>query len=160
MPHIHLDASVAIHAPAQVVFDRMNDLRRFNEWNPFPSMDPTTVSHHEGPAGGPGAVFQYEGKRLGKGRMEVTSVRAPQRIDLAMTFWRGGQPSHATSAFVIRDTGGASEVHWTFDEDRSLGLYLLGKLVFDRGMTRIFGKGLETLKSLIETPAPDRSAPA
>ena len=50
MPHTHLDASLTIDVPAQRVFDRMNDLSRFNDWNPFPSMDATTQSHHEGPA--------------------------------------------------------------------------------------------------------------
>ena len=44
MPHTHLDASVSVNAPAPLVFDRMADLSRFNDWNPFPSMDPTTTS--------------------------------------------------------------------------------------------------------------------
>jgi uncharacterized protein YndB with AHSA1/START domain len=101
MPHAHLDASLLIDAPAQRVFARMNDLSRFNEWNPFPSMDPTTTSRHEGPASGPGAVFHYEGKRLGKGRMEITSAEAPARIDIQMTFWRGATETRSAAAFVL-----------------------------------------------------------
>ena len=150
MPHAHLDASVSIQAPAQTVFDRMNDLSRFNDWNPFPAMDPTTVSRHEGAVAGPGAVFHYEGKRLGRGRMEITSIEAPRRIDIGMTFWRGETASHSKSAFVLSGTGGTTEVHWTFDEDRGIGMYLMGKLMFDRMMTGTFRKGLETLKSLVE----------
>ncbi len=150
MPHAHLDASVTVHAPVQAVFDRMNDLSRFNDWNPFPAMDPTTVSSHEGPAGGVGAVFQYEGKRLGRGRMEIASVDAPRRIAIAMTFWRGATATHSTSAFVLEPKGSTTEVHWTFDEDRGFGMYLLGKLMFDRMMTKTFLGGLETLKRLVE----------
>ena len=151
MPHAHLDASVSIQAPAQAVFDRMNDLSRFNDWNPFPSLDPTTVSRHEGVAAGPGAVFHYEGKRLGKGRMEIASVDAPRRIDIDMTFWRGNAATHSKSAFVISEAGGATEVHWTFDEDRGLGMYVMGKLMFDRMMTGTFRSGLKKLKSLVES---------
>jgi uncharacterized protein YndB with AHSA1/START domain len=150
MPHAHLDASISIQAPAQAVFNRMSDLSRFNEWNPFPSMDPTTVSRHEGPAAGPGSVFHYEGKRLGKGRMEITTVDEPRRIDIAMTFWRGDTATHSKSAFVLTASDAATDVHWIFDEDRSLGMYLLGKLMFDRMMTRTFGDGLKTLKALVE----------
>lgn len=150
MPHAHLDASLTIDAPAQRVFDRMNDLSRFNEWNPFPSMDATTVSHHEGPASGPGAVFAYEGQRLGKGRMEVVAVQAPARIDIKMTFWRGGVATHAKSAFVIVDRGAHAEVHWTFDEDRGWGMYLMGKVMFDSMMTKTFQSGLQTLKGRVE----------
>lgn len=131
----------------------MVDLSRFNDWNPFPSMDPTTVSRHEGPAAGPGAVFHYEGKRLGRGRMEIASVQAPHRVDIAMTFWQGEKPSHSRSAFVLEQNGAATEVHWTFDEDRGVGMYLLGKLLFDRMMTRTFAGGLQTLKSLVEREA-------
>jgi len=42
-------------------------------------------------------------------------------------------------------------VHWMFDEDRGLGMYLLGKLFFDGMMTRTFSGGLQTLKTLIES---------
>ena len=150
MPHTHLDASLSIQAPAQVVFDRMGDLSRFNDWNPFPSMDPTTTSSHEGPASGPGAVFNYEGKRLGRGRMEVASVSPPHRIDIDMTFWRGDSATRSKSAFVIVGTGDVVDVHWTFDEDRGLGMYLLGKLLFDRMMTNTFRDGLQKLKALVE----------
>lgn len=158
MPHAHLDASISIHAPPTVVFERMSDLSRFNDWNPFPSLDPTTVSRHEGPAAGPGAVFHYEGKRLGKGRMEIAAIDPPRRIDIQMTFWRGNSATNSKSAFVIEDVGGSSEVHWTFDEERGLGMYLMGKLMFDKMMTRTFQSGLETLKSLVEADPPDREA--
>jgi carbon monoxide dehydrogenase subunit G len=153
MPHAHLDASISVNAPAQAVFARMSDLSRFNDWNPFPSMDPSTTSRHEGAAAGVGAVFLYEGKRLGKGRMEVVSVAAPNRIDIDMTFWRGAKATHSKSAFVIAESDGVTEVHWIFDETRGLGMYLLGKLMFDGMMTRTFRSGLEKLKSLVESEA-------
>jgi uncharacterized protein YndB with AHSA1/START domain len=151
MPRAHLDASISIHASARAVFDRMSDLSRFNDWNPFPSMDPTTVSSHEGPAAGVGAVFRYQGERLGKGRMEITAVDPPRRIEIQMTFWRGERATESKSAFVIVEAGGASEVHWTFDEDRGVGMYLMGKLFFDGMMTRTFRSGLERLKALVES---------
>jgi len=153
MPHAHLDAATTIHAPVRAVTDRMSDLSRFNDWNPFPSMDATTVSRHEGARSGVGAIIHYEGKRLGKGRMEIVSVDAPLRIDIAMTFWRGGTATHSQSAFVLGDRGEETEVRWAFDEVRKLPMYLLGKLLFERMMTRTFEGGLATLKSRVEAEA-------
>lgn len=150
MPHAHLDASVHINATAQQVFDRMSDLSRFNDWNPFPSMDPTTVSSHEGPASGVGSIFNYEGKQLGKGRMEIASVHAPRTININMTFWRGKSETHSHSAFVITPAGDGSDVNWTFDEDRGAVMFLMGKLMFDKMMTKTFTHGLTTLKGLLE----------
>lgn len=152
MPQAHLDVSVHINASAKQVFDRMSDLSRFNDWNPFPAMDPTTVSRHEGPDSGVGAVFSYEGKRLGKGRMEIVSVDAPREIEIAMTFWRGKNESHSESAFVIVDApGGGVTVHWVVDEDRGALMWLMGRLVFDKMMSGTFTDGLTQLKELVET---------
>lgn len=153
MPHAHLEARATIRAPAQAVFARMSDLSRFNDWNPFPSMDATTVSRHEGPAAGRGAVFHYEGQRLGKGRMEIVAVDPPRRIDIDMTFWSGATASQAKSAFVIVEGGSCCEVHWTFDQHRGIGMHLMGKLMFDRMMTGTFSRGLDTLRTLVEEEA-------
>ena len=95
--------------------------------------------------------------------MEITAVDPPHRIDIAMTFWRGDRPTRAASAFVLTGAGDQTEVHWTFDEDRGLGLYLLGKLVFDRMMTRTFRDGLDVLKARVEAesgPRPEGPASA
>ena len=153
MPHTHLDVSLTIDAPAQLVFDRMNDLSRFDDWNPFPEMDPSTTTQHSGAASGVGAVFSYEGKQLGQGRMEIVSVDEPHQIDVALTFWRNGKlTGHATSSFTVAEApGGGVDVHWTMDQERSLGLYLMGKLMFDRAMSGSFSRGLEKLKALVET---------
>jgi hypothetical protein len=51
---------------------------------------------------------------------------------------------------VLASRGASTEVHWTFDEDRGVGMYVMGKLLFDRMMTGTFRTGLATLKSLVE----------
>ncbi|MFM6974720.1 MAG: SRPBCC family protein [Agromyces sp.] len=158
MPHAHLDTSITIHASAQQVFDRMNDLSRFNDWNPFPGMDPTTTSSHEGPASGVGAIFNYEGQRLGKGRMEISSVAAPNRIDIAMTFWRGGKATHSHSAFLVTESADGAVAQWTFDEERGFAMYLMGKLMFDKMMSGTFQQGLQKLKALVEAESGSATA--
>lgn len=152
MPHAHIDVSVSINASAQTVFDRIQDLSRFNDWNPFPSMDPTSKSTNQGPDAGVGAIFNYQGDKMGKGRMEISSVDAPRKVDIDMTFWnKKGVPDSATSGFEIVDGPGDTViVHWLFDQDRGLGMWLGGKLFFDRMMGGTFTKGLENLKVLVE----------
>jgi hypothetical protein len=115
-------------------------------------MDKTATSKHEGPDSGVGSIFTYEGKQLGKGRMEIVSVDAPRQVDIKMTFWQGDKEQGGTSAFVIADGPGDSViVHWVFDQDRGFGMWLAGKVMFDRMMGGTFTKGLQKLKVLIET---------
>ena len=153
MPHAHLDVSVTINAPARVVFDRMNDLSSFDDWNPFPEMDPTATTQHSGAESGLGAVFEYEGQRLGKGRMEIVSVDEPRQVEVALTFWRGEKVTgRGTSLFVVAENpDGTVDAHWTMDQDRGVGMHLMGTLMFDRMMSGTFVKGLEKLKKLVET---------
>jgi len=145
---------VANGREGRIDFDDLHfERRRYDGWKPFPSMDQPAVSRHEGPAVGPDAVFQYEGKRLGKGRTEITSMQAPHDVDIVMTFLRGDTAMHAQSAFFIHGTGDSSDVHWTLDEDRGVALSVMGALMFDRMMTRTFEGGLRALKALIESDA-------
>lgn len=51
--------------------------------------------------------------------MELAAVSAPHRIDIDMTFWRGNSATRSKSVFVLEGTGDVTEVHWTFDEERS-----------------------------------------
>ena len=40
--------SIAIDAPPETIFPLINDLRRFNEWNPFAKQDPTIAITYDG----------------------------------------------------------------------------------------------------------------
>ena len=62
-----LHTSVVIDAPASQIFDTMLDLNKFDAWNPFPLMDPTSVGTVTQAKPGVGSVYEYEGKHFAQG---------------------------------------------------------------------------------------------
>lgn len=52
--------STSIHATRENIFVLINDMKAFNQWNPFAKMDPSTKSEYRGSATGPGAAFDWE----------------------------------------------------------------------------------------------------
>ena len=75
-----LQTSINIDAPAKKIYETMLDLNRFDEWNPFKAMDPTTVSSVTQEKPGPGSVYAYEAQRIGRGQQVVISVEKPTLI--------------------------------------------------------------------------------
>ena len=51
--------STIIKAPREKVFAFINDMKSFNQWNPFAKMDPSTKTVYRGPASGPSAAFDF-----------------------------------------------------------------------------------------------------
>jgi len=79
--------SVAINAPPEKIFPLINDLKRFNEWNPFAKQDPTMVITYDGPQSGKGAAYSWDSKgKAGKGSSGITDASPPSRVNLRLDF--------------------------------------------------------------------------
>ena len=69
-----VERSTTVAAPAAKLFPLINDLHRFNTWNPYNRKDPAMRGTYSGPAAGSGAVFDFQGnKEVGKGRIGITT---------------------------------------------------------------------------------------
>ena len=50
----HVERSIAIEAPAAMVFTVLNGFGQFNRWSPWADIDPDATTTYEGPASGVG----------------------------------------------------------------------------------------------------------
>src|SRR5689334_12662414 len=76
-----ISRSVVVQAPAESVFPLINDMPRFNTWNPFNKKDPNIKGTYSGPAAGPGAKYAFEGNRdVGSGDIAIVESAAPSRV--------------------------------------------------------------------------------
>lgn len=145
-----IEVTEQISAPIQTVFDVMSDFAQFNEWNPFPSMDPSTVSTVGDPSTGVGATYSYVGKRIGNGKMAITALESPALIAIQMNF---GAPSPAVAEveYRLREKDGGTEVTWFMSGKRGFMDRLMNKVLkLDVMMTGHFADGLGRLKSFLE----------
>jgi uncharacterized protein YndB with AHSA1/START domain len=145
-----IEVTEQISAPIQTVFDVMSDFAQFNEWNPFPSMDPSTVSTVGDPSTGVGATYSYVGKRIGNGKMAITALESPTLISIQMNF---GAPSPAVAEveYRLREKDGGTEVTWFMTGTRGLMDRVMNKVLkLDVMMTGHFADGLSRLKAFLE----------
>jgi carbon monoxide dehydrogenase subunit G len=145
--------SARIQAPADQVHALINDLHRFNRWNPYEKKDPNLKGSYSGPAAGPGATYAFEGnKNVGKGSLRIVDSQPGQvTMELHMIEPMEGRN---TVRFTLVPQGGATEVTWAMQGASPFIGKLMG-LVFD--MDKMIGgdfeAGLAALKTLAEQKA-------
>src|SRR5437016_14127313 len=87
--------SVLIAAPQEAVFPHMNELKKWEVWNPWGKADPNMKLTYGGPASGVGANYSWAGnKEVGEGRATITESRPSESVKYKMEFLK---PMSATS---------------------------------------------------------------
>jgi len=145
--------SALIQAPAEKIHPLINDLHRFNIWNPYGKKDPALKGSYRGPASGPGAGYDFEGnKDVGKGSLLITDAAAPTRVTMQLDMI-APMEGHNTIDFTLAPRGEATEVTWAMHGPSPFIARLAGVLFdMDRMIGRDFEAGLANLKSVAERP--------
>jgi hypothetical protein len=143
-----IKVSILIEATPAKVHEVLNDLGRLEDWSPFSAMDKTVTSTVSEKSFGPGATYDYVGKRIGKGRMEIISS-GPDCIRATMTFMNK-KTEIANTEYRLEPEFEGTRVTWVMSGARDLMGHLIGTLVFDKMMTKNFTDGLKVLKAIIE----------
>jgi len=143
--------SARINAAPEVIFPLINDLRAFNQWNPFVKKDPKITGSYEGPPQGPGAVHRFKGSsKSGEGSIAITGADRASEVRMRLEMKK---PMRAQNDIVFRLTpaGGATEVTWAMQgKTPYIGRVLHLLFSFDRMVGRDFEAGLAGLKLLGE----------
>ena len=143
-----IKASIVIEATPAKVHEVLNDFARFEDWSPFLAMDKSVKATISEKSFGPGAVYEYQGKQIGKGRMEIISS-GPERIRSTMTFFNK-KTEVAKTEYLLEPVFEGTKVTWTLAGERDLQGHLIGKFFLDKMMTKNFTDGLKVLKAIVE----------
>lgn len=145
-----ISASIQIEATPAKVHEVLIDLGRLDDWSPFISMDKTVVSSVSTPSVGEGAVYEWIGKRIGKGKMEIMLV-SPECIKSQMTFYNGKKPDLALSEYCLEPNFEGTKVTWSMKGDRGLLMQVMTAVLnMDKRMEKNFADGLKVLKAIVE----------
>jgi uncharacterized protein YndB with AHSA1/START domain len=148
-----LSRSGTIDAPPDRVFALINDLRRFNEWNPFARVDPQNAITYDAITAGVGGAYNWQGEKSGAGRMQITESVPGQRVTARLDFSKPFE-AHNLVDFTVQAQGDkASTVTWTMHGPMPY-LNRLMTIFFDMDKTvgKEFEAGLANLKTLAEKP--------
>lgn len=145
----HLSHSVETNRKLVIVFDTLNSLRRFKDWNPLVLRDPAVQLSLSGPAEGVGAKLDYVSKEkgLGKGSWEITKSEKGKLVAYKLENPERG--NNKRTEFTFQPTGRNNrnvEITQTYDVEygwdmlgRYSGLYVSSNIGEDikLGLSRI-----------------------
>lgn len=143
--------SATINAPAEVVFPLVNNLKKFNEWNPWAKLDPNAKNSFEGEEEGVGAKMSWEGNfEVGKGSMTTTEARPDEFIQFKMDFEKPMKATD-TAEFTFKQEDDKTLVTWSIYGKRNFMAKAMG-LVFncEKMVGKQFDTGLANLKAMAE----------
>jgi len=148
----HVQRSATIAAPAQTLFDQVNDHHKFNAWNPFLKADPNVTITYSGPDSGVGAVCSWDGnKDIGAGSATITESKPGELVRERMD-WIRPMAGVATVEFTFKPEGEKILVTWAMYGKNGF----VGKLVSlfmdcDKMVGPQFEQGLADLGKTVTT---------
>lgn len=124
----HLEHSVETNRKMTIVYDTLNSVRRFPEWNPLVLKDPAMQLKLSGPGEGVGARLDYSSdeRGLGQGSWEIVANEPNKTVTYAIEAAERGE--NKRSRFILRPTGRNNrnvKITQTYDVD--YGWNLLGR---------------------------------
>ncbi|GHA69247.1 SRPBCC family protein [Cognatilysobacter bugurensis] len=124
----HISHSVETNRKLTIVYDTLNSLGRFDEWNPLVLRDPAMQIKLSGPESGKGARLDYVSKEdgLGEGSWEIVETEPRKSVTYAIENPERGE--NKRTKFILEPTGRNGrnvEITQTYDVD--YGWNLLGR---------------------------------
>jgi uncharacterized protein YndB with AHSA1/START domain len=151
-PKFTVTRSVQVNAPADKIYPLVADPRGWKAWSAWNQRDPAMAITYSGPASGAGAVWAWQSKSQGDGRMTFTAAEPGKRLGYDLYFPDFGTTSSGEFRFEPA-SGGGTQVTWVMNGDmggnpiyRWMGLFM-NKMVgpdFDAGLAHLKAQAEKT----------------
>jgi hypothetical protein len=142
--------SASINAPAEKIFPFINDFRNWVDWSPWEKMEPELKRSFGGGASGQGSVYEWEGQKVGKGRMEIAKISPPTNILINLDFLKPFE-AHNIAEFTLEPRGNSTTVTWAmYGPNPYIAKVMHIFFSMDRMVGKQFEAGLANLKTLVE----------
>ena len=142
--------SIGIKAPPEKIFPLINDFHAWPAWSPWEKLEPTMTRTHSGAATGKGAVYAWDGKKVGSGRMEITDTKAPSMIAIKLDFFKPFE-AHNTTVYTMERKGDATNVNWAMSGNHNFMSKVMCLFVtMDKMVGKDFEAGLANMKAVAE----------
>jgi hypothetical protein len=143
--------SASIKAAPDRIFPLINDLHRFNGWNPFERKDPNLKRSYSGAQSGKGAAYAFTGNgEVGRGTIEIIASAPASKVTMTLHMLEPFETRN-TVDFILQPKGDMTEVTWAMHGP----VPYLAKIIhlfidMDRMVGGEFEAGLASLKAIAE----------
>jgi hypothetical protein len=144
-----VERSTTIQAPAEVVFEQVNDLKKNEAWSPW--KDPEMTVTYSPNTAGKGASSSWKSKKMGNGSQTIEESNPPSSLRTHLDF--GAQGTAKVDWSFVQE-GEATKVTQTMTgEQGNNPIKRWFGLVMDKMIGGYFEQGLADLKKVSETQA-------
>jgi hypothetical protein len=149
-----IQRSTSVAAPPAVIFPFLADFGRWAAWSPWQKLDPAMKSSTAGQPGTVGHAYGWKGNdKVGEGRMTISALVPPTRVDIELEFFEPWMATNQTSLAIVPEATG-SQVVWTMRGKRDFTMKAAGLFMdMDKMVGADFERGLAELKKLAEAEA-------
>lgn len=143
--------TTTINAPTPIVFEQINNLRNWEAWSPWIKMEPNVKMTYSGPDAGPGATYEWEGEKTGKGRMHIVRTTPPNVVNLKVDFISPFEASNDCVFTLVSADGPVTTLEWAMSGKNNFVSKIMALLMdMDKAIGSDFEKGLADIKTISE----------
>ena len=148
-----VERSLTIAAPANALFDQVNDHKKFQKWNPWAKMDPDAKTTYSGADSGVGAVASWVGDKSGAGSATITESKPGEFIRQRMD-WLKPLAGTSTVDFTFKAEGDKTVVTWAmYGKNGYMGKLVSLFMDCESMCGPPFEQGLADLAQIVAQPA-------
>lgn len=149
-----IERSQRIEAPAYVVFNILNNFKRWSAWSPWEKLDPNMQKKHAGAEFGTGAIYAWTGNdQVGQGRMTITQSEPEKKIAIKLEFIKPWEATN-TTLFTLVPDGKGVKVSWAMEGTNNFMAKAASLFMdMDELVGKDFERGLTALKQVAEKEA-------
>ena len=149
-----VERSAMMSAPPQAVFVQVDDLRKWEAWNPWQKIDPAMKMTYAGPPSGPGASYAWAGNNhVGERRLTITESRPNDLVRIKLEFMKPLAATN-TATFTFKPQGNQTAVTWSMEGRNNFLAKAINLFMnMDRMVGSQFEKGLADMKKVVESAA-------
>ena len=144
MPKTHVSKSIEIQAPPEKVFNTLNNFNHWSPWSPWLICEPEAMVKVAEDA----KFYEWEGKRIGSGNMQITAENPHSTIDYDLMFLKPWK-SKAKVRFKLIPEGEHTRATWIMDSSLPFFMFWM-KRSMEAFIGMDFDRGLNMLKEYIE----------
>lgn len=147
-----VERDVSIAARPEAIYSNLDDFKRWGLWSPWEKLEPTMTKTHSGAPTGVGAIYEWDGKEVGSGRMTITDSKPNEQLTIKLEFTKPFEATN-TTVFQLAPRGSDTEVRWIMTGENNFVGKVMGVFAdMDSMVGKDFETGLAALKQVSESP--------
>ena len=145
-----IERSITINTEQDVIYDYISDFHNFINWSPY-EVDDSLQRTYSGNEKGLGSVYEWSGKEMGSGRMEIIEIEKPTLIKIKLDFSIPIE-AHNIAEYRIVKENDTIKVSWImYGKNNFISKIFSTFIDMDKMVGGDFETGLQNLKNKFET---------